>query len=459
MRRRLHESTSRWLSQLALLVLAILPSAGVVAYCAWAQLPWYGLRQRSHWQSLVSSACGLNVRIDAAEALAPHATLLRGVELLHPETNATLAEVSRVRVQQVAGQWLLEVGEVRIAADDMDVAWQAVEPFLLQRPGRTAVVSLAAHQVVVAGHRGTQCLADFQLALLPDAAATRLSMQFRLTTADSDRALRKDPLDQGHEGAALRGEVNDSGDADLARINIMRLHRDADLPTLFQLRTGATPLPCTLLEPFWPTVKAFGEKAAVLGIADFRRNQQGWRLMVDDRGGAEHGLPVHQTGGLLLQDVDFAALPWKPGMGLTGQGWIWIGQGVVGAEGIELLRGGIRCGPGRISQQLLASLARELFVQVDAGLRTASVAMVPYEQGIFHYQIAPSSVRLAGAMDGGAMLVDGQGVLAARADWQSAIPLTNLAQALDQVLVRNQRTGERNPLGRLAGGALVVGDR
>ncbi len=459
MHRRLHESTSRWLCQGALLGLAMLPMAGISLYCVWAQLPWHRARTCAHWQAVLTSACGLNVQIDRADTPAPRVVLLHGVSLLHPETSELLGSASRIRVEHVGGQWLLDVDQVRLKGHRLDVAWQAIEPFILQRPGRVSVVSLAARDVQVEGLRRSNRLSDLRLALLPDASATRLSVQFRGPGPEVVSPSREAVSSRGGSDRPAPAESDGGSDSAMARINIMRVHQDADLPTLFQLRTGATPLPCTLLAPFWPSLVPLGEKASLLGIVDCRRSRAEWRLMIDDRGGAIQGKPLHEAGGLLLQDVDFAALPWKPGMGLTGQGWIWIGQGVVSGQGIELLRGGMRCGPGRLSQRLLDMLASELSVEIDSGLQSAAVAMVPYEQGVLHFQIAPASVRIAGAMAGGAMLVDRQGVLASRGDWQSDIPLQNLAAVLGQVLDVGENAPGRNPFGRLASGTALGGGR
>ncbi|GIW98621.1 MAG: hypothetical protein KatS3mg111_1954 [Pirellulaceae bacterium] len=439
MHRRLHESTSRGLCRATIVLLAIVPLVATLAFSAWIHLPLYRQQAQKYWERQFASALGAITKVSGLRREAPGSTYLEELQFYHPESGEPLGSAHGLHVVRRGDQWLLHIDHMEMEASKLASAWWVMEPYVLRRPAQVAVASLKVERVRIADttSRTSTELTDLRIAFLPDATASRLSVEWQWAARSDDSRSSPGTPDSQHPSP---------------RVNIKRLHKEEGLPTLIQLRTGATPLPCSMLASFWPSVRTLGRNATVEGIIDWRADHGRWQLLVnrDERAAAETA--PHQAGGLLIRNIDYARLPWQQDLAMTGQGWVWLSQARIEGGSIQLLRGAIQSGPGRISHGLLTLCHSHLGLQLAPGIATSNVPILPYDQALVHFQIAPATFQIAGAMEGGAAIVDRNGPLAQRPDWHTPLPLQLLAGALDTVLAPSlsDHPAEKDRLLRMA---------
>ena len=233
--------------------------------------------------------------------------------------------------------------------------------------------------------------------LLPDEAALHLIVNFRL-------ANESPPTTNEHASVAP------------SQLLIKRNHQQHQLMTELQLRSQ-TALPCSLLTGLLPQLERLGTAASFSGVIDLQMQDNAWGVQLSD---------------VNVRQIDFGKLSQQTPAAVSGSGEIFVNRAVLNHDRLEFVEGSVLLGPGRISSPLLQGIARHL----DVELRAANpVNLHAFDAAAFSIRIQPERLQLAGRLADDALISDGVGSLAVRAEqaWERWIPLANLVEVLNDV--------------------------
>ncbi len=383
---QVHESTARALCQLTFLLAGVLPLALCLYWSAQQFLPTYQRHQAKQWEQWLTAHLGVAVTVAAYESRAPDRFALHEIRLSHPETAAAIGRVRLAEVERREGKWAIRLTQSELEGSELATAWRIAHDWFLCRPrpaaqaARVGMDELTIHSAP--GQKHT--LRELTMSLLPTPQATLLSMQFR-----SDGPLAARP----------------ANDKPMQWI-VKRHHTAAGLKTEMQLRTETHEIPIGLLTGLAPWVERLGTDAQFSGTLDVDLRHDAWRAML--------------AGGKLSK-IDLATLTSDADARVSGMGQVQFEQLALSQRGIELAYGRGEIRDGSMAAGLFHSLGKYLGVTAR---ETNQVSAYGFESLEFAVHIRQPSLHLWAQMS------DAQGLLAARQQWEQAVPLENVVAAL-----------------------------
>lgn len=382
---QVHESTARALCQLTFLLLGILPLALCLYWSAQQFLPTYQRQQAKQWEQWLTAHLGVSVTVAAYESRAPERFALHEIRLNHPETAAVIGRVRLAEIERREGKWAIRLTQPELEGSELPTAWRIAHDWFLCRPRPAAQAArVGMSELTIHTARGQKhTLRDLTMSLLPTPQATLLNIQFQpagpLTATPAKKPMQL----------------------------IVKRHHSADgLKTEMQLRTEAHDIPIGLLTGLAPWVERLGAEAKFSGTLDVDLRSDAWRVIL--------------AGGQFSK-VDLAALTANADARLSGTGQVQFEQLVVSQRGIELAYGRGEVRDGSMAAGLFHSLGKYLGVTAR---ETNQVSAYGFEQLEFAVHIRQPSLHLWAQMS------DAQGLLAARQQWEQAVPLEHLVVAL-----------------------------
>ncbi len=400
---RLHESTQRGLCRLAFVLCGLLPVLGCLICCAAEFLPAYQRWRAQRWEQQLSAQLGLSIEIAAVESLSPEKVRLRGLRLVHPETQASLGRAATAEIESYRGQWCVRLQQLEVEGRQMADLWTLLHDWYLCRP---VLHSQSTHLEIDAltihdADRDTQ-LSELSLRLLPEEALLQLAISFRHQQL-------------GNPSKSAANSPADSPDA-ITQLLIKRNHQANHLMTEMVLNTGQA-LPCRLMAGIDPRFARLGDAATFNGRANLILERDTWRLKLTR---------AH------VEQLDFGTLTHGTQAAVTAMGGVHCEEAIIRNGRVEYAMGRVSMGPGRLSSPLLQSLGHYL----DVTLRQSpSVAIHAFDAVDFSIGIHRAGLRLAGLLPGDSLMDDGLGSLASRPaqDWALDIPLERIVLALDSL--------------------------
>ncbi len=399
--RRIHEATSRALCRLAFVLLAALPLAVCLSWCALQFVPAVGRWQVQRQLAPVNAALGLSVHAERVQFLTPHRTVVRNVEIRHPETRMLIGSAAEIMIVRRRDQWSVQLQHVELHASQLNAAGARIHDWLLCQPQQSRATVVSANQLTIHDQvHGARSLEHVTAKLFPGLDETWLSLQAQL-------------------------EAEDPG---TAKVVVHRYHDPQRLVTRAQIRTQDTALPCWLVGLAWPDAKALGSQAQFSGTLDWEASQRGWQANVES--------------SVTIDHFPLSSLFWTSA-DITGSGRLEIQRASISQAGVALLTGQLAVGPGRVGRQALEAARQPLGLTVDRSVISGSARDVGFDQAYCFFHIVPSSLHWVGSLS------DARGNLAVRTEqqWQIPIPLSRVVNYLETA----QRTGPDvdPPLGRL----------
>jgi len=342
---RLSDSTRRQTTMGLFVLLCVVPTIVVIATGLWRCLPGRIAAE----QRRLTLLFGQPVRIEAVRYLRPGAALYEGIAILDPETNEVLLQCDRLRAQLVSvqpegatapyPQLQLLAGKLTLGAISIE-AFRPMADRLLQRriEGAPPSVDLAVKQFALASHQ-SEFPARAWVTLQPQESKVELKFQWEGQTNPTYLCLAR--------------------------------NRKYEPPVDgFLLVTGDSPLPCSLLSTILPPFPELGSGSRFQGGIGGNFVPEGWELEVK---GILHGIELRK----LVADH----LPHE----ISGIGSLRIDHLEMRAGRISDAEGSLKAANGRISRDLVASLAQELELN-STFPRRGSTALLLYDElaGGFH---------------------------------------------------------------------------
>lgn len=396
----LYDQTRRRICLAGFVVLCLVPTAGVLAWCAWRNRPGHvGAEARR-----LSRELGLAVALGGVHHPRPGVVLYQGLELADPETGQ---RVLRCRVLEA--QWNEIPDEQRrprstlvLVAYQPEIeaaAWHGLEQLfgrILQRQtGRPEIhVRLRAGELTLRAGESSQTLTELQGGLQALDGGTQAQLSFRLAGVDVPEPVR---------------------------IHVARNRQTTPPVTSFALDTGGSAVPCGLLGMGLAGLEQLGPRSQFRGILWASQSFAGQR---------PDGWNGEVTGQLI--DVDLGRLvtgrfPHR----LSGSGLVTIQSARFQRGRLEAATATVDFGPGVISRSLLRAAVEQLHL-IEGAEPAAPGELVPYEQLALAVILDPQGLQLQGrcrAAGLGAILVDRRSRLLSQPVFQPQ-PVVALLQAL-----------------------------
>ena len=240
----MHERTQRAIARLLFVFCCAVPTllTSVCVLVTWT--PWYHHRQLSQTAKAISSETGLIVELDDLEFPAPSRLHLFGVRVLDPETRHEIARVRELEwVTRDDGVSML-LHQPEIQSSELPDVWRLVHDRFLCRESHTSrPVRVAANDLTIHSLTGALTLRDVDAWIRPNAEGVEATIQ--CLPAISRRT---------------------------APVSLtVRRQRDGSRPeTNCTLDTSGTPLPCSALAEYLPTMARLGSDATFTGSIRWR---------------------------------------------------------------------------------------------------------------------------------------------------------------------------------------------
>lgn len=290
---QLHDTTRRQLCKALFVVMALLPTASVVAWCIARRLP---SRMEAEAQSL-GRQLGLEVRLQGLKYPRPGEVVYEGLQIVDCETSQVLFRCRQLAVvsetplpnREHRGALALFPSQAEINAEGINRLWKLLERTLEGHYGRLgADLRLVAGDVTIAGAE-SQTLTDVVASLASEPNATQANLQFRVAGAPAASSATSITVVRNREVSPPAFEVD--------------------------LNTNGSDLPCNLLGMAMNQWDVFGSHCRFRGRIHARQLQEGWQGEIDsaklgeidlDRLVSDH-LPHRLTGtaDLTIQSARF----------------------------------------------------------------------------------------------------------------------------------------------------------
>ncbi|HUG70764.1 MAG TPA: hypothetical protein VMM76_23645, partial [Pirellulaceae bacterium] len=382
-------STRRIICRLAFLALCLAPSGSLCAWIVYRVTPMHATREQAFWTESIYQTTGLLADVKRVRHPTQSRTLLENVTLSDPDGGHLIA---RIRVVEFAET---DHGLVAIASQP------EIEARQLHRLGQLL------YQRVLRGPRPTQ---QFQLL----SGELTLHGASSASTASDVRCLVS--ASQGKVEATIDFMLAGFEMHSPAQVKLTRERGSDDASTIWQIRTGGTPLPCAMVADYLPALHSLGPECRFQGTVWVQQDDQSWDGEI--------------AGQFLDADLErlIAPFPHK----LSGTAELAFSHTSFRRGKLVEAAGALSSNGGVISRSLLAAAAESLKLGSSVTSDEQADTLLAYRQLAFGFQIDATGLQLSGLCDGrqeGVLLVGTSGdlLLDSRAE---LIPSIALARAL-----------------------------
>ncbi|MHB1035158.1 MAG: hypothetical protein ACYC35_10605 [Pirellulales bacterium] len=391
----LHDSTRRWLCRLGFCVLCVLPTVAVLAGSLWIHLPWHA---RGYEREL-SRRLGLAVTFASMTHPRPGVIALEGLTLADPETGMPILQCRRVEAERTRAALVLTASRPVLEADRLAQTWRLLERQLRPETGWIqSDLKLASCEVVLRAGNRTQTLTEVQGQLTRLAGGSQAEVRFRLA---------------GSEAAPKP-----------AQILVVRNRQMSPPATGFDLQTGDTPLPCSVLTAAFPGAARLGPRSTFTGRVWANNAADGWE-----------GEITGQVAEIDLHELVTTQFPHK----LSGMAQLRLKRGRFRHGRVEEAAGTLVAGRGIVSRSLVTSAVDSL--QLVPGVDVDQLETVlDYDQLAMEFTLDAAGLAIQGRCqksEPGAILVERYRTLLAEPR-SGPQPIDNLVRTLvphNEVLV------------------------
>ena len=348
-----------------MLTLCLLPTASVLAWAVAQHLP------STHSTCEQDLGQYLGLRVVAERITRPRPGIIRwnGLTLVDPETGERLLWSPFVEAISRDDAWVLQMTTARIESSRADRIWSSIAT-RLRRPD-APTVRLTVRDLVLVSDRPDdgpfeQTLHDVRVELKSVAESTQLRSSFRYQHASSSA------VKDGSTGTSSRT-------SSVTQLSVVRNRQTAPPSTQFELRTGETPLPCSLLA----VLGRAGEQVASSG--KFRGYIWATRSGAEWTGELAGEFTEFDLDNLVATDAR-----WNIG----GPARLTIERARFGNGRISELSGALRSGPGTIDRDLLdRSTTAFRMVAISPNHPSAAVA---FDELAATFDLRPAGLTIHG---------------------------------------------------------------
>lgn len=312
----MHEGTRQVICRLAFLFGCFLPTLMVLSWCASHYLP--GRAEAARQQ--LADRLGLEVELAEVTYPRPGVIAYLGVRLADPELGETLMTFGKLEVTRTGDHVSLVATQSEVARAGFEKLWELLQRQLRLRDMET--LRLRAAQVDYRQGDTVHRLTDLQTRLDATDSGAQAVVAWRVAGLDM-----KQPF----------------------RLGMVRDRSTSPPSTQWQLETGETPLPCSLVTALLPEAARLGEASRFRGSVWAQQSHEGWN-------GA-------MTGQVYEVDLKSALGPVFPHP-LQGKALLTVDRATFRQGRLESLHASVFASHGTYGRSLVEAAAQHLGMQV-----------------------------------------------------------------------------------------------
>ncbi|MEO8499258.1 MAG: hypothetical protein ABI614_29685 [Planctomycetota bacterium] len=386
----MHDSTRRLICRLAFLALCLVPSGSLSAWIAYRATPIHTSRENANWTSAIYEMTGLVAEVGRVRHPTQSRTLLENVTLSDPDGGHLVARIRVVELASTDHGIVAIASQPEIEAHQLGRLGQLLYQRVLRGPLPKQQFQLLSGELTLHGVSGASTANDVRCLVASNREHVEATLDFMLA------------------GFEMRGP---------AQIQITRERGPGKTSTIWQIRTGGTPLPCNLAADYLAGLRSLGDRCRFQGTAWVQQDDSGWDGEV--------------AGQFLDADLERLVAPFPHK--LSGTAEITLSHTSFERGKLVEAAGALKSnGGGVISRSLLTAAAASLKLGSNVTGDEQADTLLAYRQLALGFQIDAAGLQLSGLCDDhqeGVLLVGTSGnlLLDSRAE---LIPSIALVQAL-----------------------------
>ena len=384
----MHDRTRRTLCRGAFVLLCVLPSACVLGLSLYRHTPIYRSAIKSRWEQAFFQRLGLITTIDGVRQPDHQSLTLEGIKLVDPETGELLARVRVLELAESDHRHVLLASQPEIEPGQFARLCRVLDDRILRGPPLDGEVQFLARELTLLGENG-QTFTDVQCSVGQHQAGIQLLVGFRLAGAAESAA---------------------------AQLQILRNRQLSPPATGWHLRTGSTPLPCSIFKDYVPLLQNLGPACRFNGAV--------WADAANHRWSGEI------AGRFTHVDLDklIAPFPHK----LSGTAELFFQRARFDDGRLLDAAGTIETDGGVISRSLVEAMGESLQLRRPRDTSPDPAQLMRYSHLACGYELTATQLRLSGTCPNaptGTILLGTSGPLLTESTIRS-IPAVALARAL-----------------------------
>ncbi|WP_254508900.1 hypothetical protein [Anatilimnocola floriformis] len=397
---------AHFICRVGFLLLCVLPTAVVGGWIVQRSQPGFLLSARQEWEQELSRQLGLRVTCTTVEYPRPNTAELSNVVITDSETGAAVASARSLELIYTSERWKLAGAQIVIETAQLPLLRTQLEQRMLRRETSTKLPNsceIWLREITLRSEERGLTLIDVAGEWKMNENGPSCALSFRLPESDS----------QQPSGQWM----------------VQRNRQTTPPSTLWQLKTGNTPLPCSVAAAAWPAVRQLGPGAQFAGELEVVQ--------------AANEFSGQLRGTLFDVDLDSLVSEQLPHR-LSGLAICKIAEARIERNQLTLVRGTCQAKDGSISASLLASAAEHLQLAGPPTESLATNSVVPFRQLSLGFDLRAAGLQLTGSADPlrkGVLLATATGSLLG-APPQHHAQATGLLNALVPTSERMTRQGQ-----------------
>jgi hypothetical protein len=348
---RMSDAARTAVCRLAFLAFCLVPTLLVLAWCLSHYLP--GRAETARRQ--LAERLGVEVELAAVEFPRPGVTRFKRLKLYDPELGELLLSLDGLEVADDGARLMLLATKVEIEDAGLRRLWELLNRRMRFREPVT--LRLRAPNVTCRQGRTLHWLTDVQALLEPTEAGSQAVVAWRLAGLDMERP---------------------------HRLGVVRDRQTSPPATEWQLETGPTPVPCTLVAGLLPEAARLGDLSRFRGSLYAKQTPDGWVGAMAGR----------------LHDVDLKrALAGVFPHPLTGKAQVAVERATFRFGRLETLQAALTAAQGSYGRSLITAAVEHLGMEL-ATRRELLPEAEPYRQLGLRVRLDASGLKLAGNCSG-----------------------------------------------------------
>ncbi|MDA1053492.1 MAG: hypothetical protein O3C40_23835 [Planctomycetota bacterium] len=367
----MHDSTRRLICRLAFLALCLAPSGSLSAWIVYRATPVHAWRENACWTRAIYETTGLLAEVESVRHPTRSRTLLENVKLSDPDGEHLIARIRVVEFAETDHGIVAIASQPEIKANQLHRLGQLLYQRVLRGPRPTQQFQLLSGELTLHGESGASTANDVRCLVSSDHGKVEATIDFMLA------------------GFEMRSP---------AQIQIIRERGSAKTSTTWQLRTGGTPLPCSLAADYLAGLRSLGDRCRFQGTAWVQQDDHGWDGEV--------------AGQFLDADLESLVAPFPHK--LSGTAEITLSHTSFQRGKLVEAAGSLTSNGGVISRSLLTAAAESLKLGSNVVSDEQADTLLAYRQLALGFQIDATGLQLSGLCDGrqeGVLLVGTSGNL------------------------------------------------
>lgn len=343
-------------------------------------------RENAVWTKAIYETTGLLAEVDFVRHPTRSRTILENVSLSDPDGERLVAHIRVVEIAATDDGIVVIASQPEIKLGQLGRLGELLHQRVLRGPRPAQQFQLLSGELTLQGELGALTANDVRCLVVSDSGEVEATVDFTLAGYDMQSP---------------------------AQLQITRERGVAKTSTTWQVRTGATALPCDLVADYLPALRSLGDRCLFRGTAWVQEGDRGWSGEV--------------AGQFLDADLEILVAPFPHK--LSGSAEITFSHTSFRRGKLVEAAGALTANGGVISRSLLIAAADSLKLGSNPIRDEQADTLLAYQQLAFGFQIDGAGLQLSGQCDGnqeGVLLVgtSGELLLNSQAQLMPSIALT-----------------------------------